>query len=58
MARHPIIGSNCEYQTAFARRYPHPISVEEKRPHWRHSAALIGAILFAFAAVAAAYFVR
>lgn len=54
----PVIGSNCEYQTAFARRYPHPISVEEKRPQLFRSAALIGAILFALAAVAAAIFVR
>jgi len=52
----PIVGIHSEEQRSFDRVYGHPISVEEKRTVGR--AAVIGAILFALAAVAAAFFVR
>lgn len=54
----PIIGSNCEYQSEFARRYPYPIETERHRRIPPGAVVLVGAILFAFAAMAAVIFVR
>jgi len=55
--QHPIIGLYADTQTSFARNYPYPISAPQPKKHGERW-ALVGAIVFALAAVAAVIFSR
>lgn len=57
MRQHPIIGLYADTQTSFARNYPYPISAPQPKKHGERW-ALVGAIVFALAAVAAVIFSR